>query len=94
MTGISLLIFISGISIGPTRQAKGFSELAFARFTTVDAQDRLMFPQPLFDAASTFMTSQMPCSIRSYTALADGRPKVLGYAHDINVYGYFPQEGH
>ncbi|KAK1494023.1 hypothetical protein CTAM01_09214, partial [Colletotrichum tamarilloi] len=55
----SLLLIISGISAGPTRhagtQAKGSNELAFARFTTVDAQDRLMLPQPA-----------LPCCINPY----------------------------
>ncbi|KAK1489841.1 hypothetical protein CCUS01_14567 [Colletotrichum cuscutae] len=36
-------------------QAKGSNELAFARFTTVDAQDRLMLPQPA-----------LPCCINPY----------------------------
>ncbi|KAK1676749.1 hypothetical protein BDP55DRAFT_630839 [Colletotrichum godetiae] len=51
----SLLVIISGILTGPTRQAKGSSELAFARFTTVDAQDRLMLPQPA-----------IPCCLNPY----------------------------
>ncbi|UQC78700.1 uncharacterized protein CLUP02_04177 [Colletotrichum lupini] len=64
-------------------QAKGSNELAFARFTTVDAQDRLMLPQPA-----------LPCCINPYDCLIMGMISTSAATfpatqcgHPMNIHG-------